>query len=100
MPWPTSSAPPPEGSESVIARSLQAWEPVIADIATRQAGQQPPPELRWFLAEQAKNPDWSALVAVPRRILAGERGETLLDGLDPIDTVIARETLARLNRDR
>jgi hypothetical protein len=37
-----------------------------------------------------------ALAAVLHRILAGERGEPLLDGLDPIDTAIARETLARL----
>jgi len=32
----------------------------------------------------------------PGRILTGERGEPLLDGLDPIDTAIARETLTRL----
>ena len=31
-----------------------------------------------------------------RRILDGERGDGLLDGLDGIDTAIARETLARL----
>jgi hypothetical protein len=41
-------------------------------------------------------PDWAALVAVLRRILAGERDESLLDGLDPIDTAIAGETLTRL----
>ena len=49
-----------------------------------------------FLDEQAKQPDWAALVAVLRRILEGERGDALLDGLDPIDTAIARETLTRL----
>ena len=37
-----------------------------------------------------------ALAAVLRRILDGERGEPLLDGLDPVDTAIAREVLTRL----
>jgi hypothetical protein len=38
-------------------------------------------------------------VSVFRRILAGERDEAaLLTGLDPIDTAIARETLARLEQ--
>ena len=31
-----------------------------------------------------------------RRILDGERGDGLLDGLDPIDTAIAGQVLARL----
>jgi hypothetical protein len=31
-----------------------------------------------------------ALIAVLRRIIAGERGETLLDGLDELDTAVAR----------
>jgi hypothetical protein len=53
-------------------------------------------EILEFLDKRAKDPDWVALAAVLHRILAGERGEPLLDGLDPIDTAIARETLARL----
>jgi hypothetical protein len=80
-----------------IASHLQQWEPVIADvIAACQAGQEPPADLLEFLDKRAKDPDWVALAAVLHRILAGERGEPLLDGLDPIDTAIARETLARL----
>jgi hypothetical protein len=66
-----------------------------------QASQQPPAELAEFLDEGAKLPDWSAIVAVLRRILAGERDETalpLLTGLDPVDTAIARETLRRLEQ--
>ena len=31
-----------------------------------------------------------------RRILGGERGEGLLDGLDPVDTAIAGQILNRL----
>jgi hypothetical protein len=52
-----------------------------------------------FLDEQAKQPDWAALAAVLRRILAGACDEAaLLTGLDPIDTAIARETLRRLEQ--
>jgi hypothetical protein len=89
---------PPRDGDFDIAANLQQWEPVIAAIATVcQAGQQPPPELAEFLDEGAKLPEWSALVAVFRRILAGERDQSaLLTGLDPVDTAIARETLARL----
>ena len=47
---------------------------------------------RW----RAGTPDWAALATVLRRILDGERGESLLNGLDPIDTATVRETLARL----
>jgi hypothetical protein len=73
---------------------------VIAAIAAVcQTGQDPPAELAEFLEEQAKQQGWAALAAVLRRILSGERDEpALLSGLDPIDTAIARETLARLEQ--
>jgi hypothetical protein len=61
--------------------------------------QEAPPELLQFLAEQAKIPNWVALVTVLRRVLAGERGETLLNGLDATDAAVARETLAPLNQE-
>ena len=95
-----AAEPQAADSEPDIAADLRAWEPVIADIATAcQTGQEPPAELAEFLDEQAKRPDWAALVAVLRRILAGERDEaTLLTGLDPIETAIARETLGRLEQ--
>jgi hypothetical protein len=51
-----------------------------------------------ILNEQADQPDWADLVRVLRRILAGDRGEALLHGLDPTDTAIIRQTLARLER--
>jgi hypothetical protein len=86
--------PPPDDG---IARNLAAWEPVISAVAAACRGHQDAAaELGPFLDEQAKEPDWAALAAVLRRILDGERGDTLLDGLDPIGTAIARETLTRL----
>jgi len=88
---------PPGEDEIGIASQVRQWEPVIAGIvAACQAGQEPPADLLEFLNEYAENPDWAALAAVLRRVLAGERGDPLLDGLDPIDTAIARETLTRL----
>ena len=88
---------PPGEDETGIASQVQQWEPVIAGIAAAcQAGQEPPAGLLEFLDESAGNPDWAALAAVLRRVLDGERGDLLLDGLDPIDTAIAREILTRL----
>jgi tetratricopeptide (TPR) repeat protein len=91
---------PLQAGEPDTAALLRDWEPMIAAIAAAcQAGPQPPAELSEFLDEGAKLPDWSALVAVFRRILAGERDQSaLLTGLDPVDTAIARETLARLEQ--
>ena len=80
-----------------IARNLAAWAPYIAAVAAACRGDQDAAaKLGPFLGKQAEQPDWAALVAVLRRILDGERGEALLDGLDTIDTAIARETLSRL----
>jgi hypothetical protein len=94
-----AAALPPEENEPDIASFLQAWEPVIAAIAAAcQSGQEAPPELLQFLDERVKEPDWAALVAILRRVLDGERGDSLLDGLDEIDAAIARETLDRLGQ--
>jgi hypothetical protein len=92
-----AAALPPTEVGSDITRYLKGWEPVIGAIAAAcQLGQGATPDLLQFLDERAATPDWAALGAVLHRILAGERDESLLDGLDPIDTAIARETLSRL----
>jgi tetratricopeptide (TPR) repeat protein len=92
-----AAALPPDDDQTDIPRYLQEWEPVIAVVAAAcQPGQEAPPDLLEFLDERAGTPDWAALAAVLRRILAGERDESLLGGLDHIDTAIAQETLARL----
>lgn len=81
-----------------VASDLQEAEPEIAAIATCQSGHEPPEDLLRSLDEAAGRPEWAALIAVLRRILAGERGEALLMGPDPICTAIVRETLARLKQ--
>jgi len=97
---------PPESSEPSIVAHLRAWDPVIAAVvAVCATGRDVSAEesevrnnLRRALDELEKRADWTALVGVLRRILAGERGESLLDGLDAVDTAIVRETLSRLTQ--
>ena len=95
-----AAEPPPTDAAPDLTRYLQAWEPVIADVAAAcQSGQETPLDLLQFLDGGAAERGWGALAAVLRRILAGERAASLLDGLDPISTAIAQETLARLGPD-
>jgi hypothetical protein len=86
----------PIQQEPDIARHMQTWEPVIAAVAAVADDPGAAKALAHGLDELAESPDWAALVAVLRRILAGERGDALLTGLDPIDTAIAREVLTRI----
>ena len=52
-------------------------------------------ELDPVLGEASQAP----LAGVLRRILGGERGAALLDGLDPMGSAIVRETLHRVGGD-
>jgi hypothetical protein len=49
------------------------------------------------LDEGAEEEAWATIVAVLRRILNGERGHSLLDGLEPMDAAIVTEILTRLS---
>jgi tetratricopeptide (TPR) repeat protein len=93
----TAAELPTEAADEGIAGHVQEWEPVIAAIAAAsQDDQDAAAQLMPLLDDLAKSPDWAALVAVLRRILDGERGDSLLDDLDAIDAAIVRETLSRL----
>jgi tetratricopeptide (TPR) repeat protein len=73
------------------------WEPVIAAVVAAASGDtDTAADLDPVLTDLQDNPDWSTLVPVLRRILAGERGPDLLTGLDPVDTAIAGRTLDAL----
>ena len=61
-----------------------------SDPATRDAASD---TLHQALTTRGQHPDWQGLVAVLRRIHAGDRDPTLTDGLDEIDTVITRRAL-------
>jgi hypothetical protein len=53
-------------------------------------------QLAPVLDELAQDHDWAALAAVLRRIISGDRDDSLLQGPDPVDTAIAGQVLARL----
>ena len=92
-----TAADMPASQPPDLTAILREWEPAIAAItAAAGGGQEDDADLRQFLDELASTPDWAALAAVLRRILAGERSPALLGGLDPVDTAITTEILTRL----
>ena len=81
-----------------IQRHLKNWEPVIIATAAAAVGNaEATAELMPILDSMTQQKDWAALGAVLRRILDGERGDGLLDGLDSVDTSIASQVLAHLS---
>jgi hypothetical protein len=89
----------PLDEDDGIVGQLEQWEPIIAAVAAACGGSQDEAaELDPVLDEIAEDEDWAALGGVLRRILGGERGEELVDGLDHIDTAIVREVLDRVGR--
>lgn len=76
---------------------LEQWEPVISSLVAADRGDVVADQaLDLVLASLGKHVDWRQLVAVLRRIRAGERGTGLVTGLDPIDTAVVRRALAAL----
>ena len=85
------------GQGSDIQHRLQQWEPVIAAAVAAGGGDRDAAaQLTPVLEQLAQIRDWAALAAVLRRIIGGERADSLLEGLDLIDAVIAGQVLARL----
>ena len=56
----------------------------------------PPPSSPRSWTSSPRTSDWAALAAVLRRIISGDRDASLLEGLDPVDTAITGQVLARL----
>jgi tetratricopeptide (TPR) repeat protein len=85
------------GQGPAIPDQLQQWEPVIgATVATAGGDSDAAAQLAPVLDQMAQDQDWAALAAVLRRIIGGDRDSSLLQGLDPVDTAIADQVLARL----
>jgi hypothetical protein len=83
-----------------FARNLAAWDPVIAGItAARDGDDQARAAVEQHLAERQDSADWGKLAAVLRAFLHGDHGAGLPDGLDEIDTAIARRALGALSGD-
>ncbi|SDL49813.1 CHAT domain-containing protein [Geodermatophilus siccatus] len=92
---PPDAEPAPSSEDPV-----DQWEPVLAAIVAATAGDQPAQqEVTEFLDNLPDDSDWAALAGVLRRILAGERDpQTLLPGLDAVDTTIVTRLLDSLAR--
>ena len=75
----------------------EEWQQVIDTVVDAAGGDtQATTEIAGLLDELTGTDDWAALAAVLRRILEGERGDQLLDGLDPTDTAITTQILTHL----
>ena len=90
-----------EGANAAVARIRQQWNDVIrAVVAACEGNAEAAAQLAPFLEEMSQQADWRKLVAVLRRILAGERDPlALLPGLDDTDVVIAGDVLRGLGID-
>jgi hypothetical protein len=81
-----------------LDRYLAHWEPVVSAVLAAEAGNQEAASLLdQTLTARARQPDWSALSDVFRRLAAGDHSPQLLDGLDAIDTAIAQRALDALS---
>jgi hypothetical protein len=88
-----------DASNPRVAKHMQRWKPVIADmVATSNGDQLAAERLNDFFDEQGKNPNWGKLIAVLRRILDDERDDSLADGLDAIDAAIVMRALEEYHR--
>ena len=80
-----------------ISNYLQKLEPYIAaTVAAADGDSDAADQLTPVLDQWAQTSDWTGLAAVLRRIIDGDRDASLLEGLDPTDTYIASQVLARL----
>ena len=85
------------GVEPRLQDHLEQWEPVISSLVAANCGDTVADRaLDLVLASLGQHADWQQLVAVLRRIQAGERDPALVTGLDPIDMAIVRRALAAL----
>ena len=85
------------GQDPAIQHQLRQWEPVIAAAVAAAGGDSDAAaQLAPVLDQLAQSADWAALAAVLRRIIDGGRDDSLLQGLDSVDTAIASQVLARL----
>jgi tetratricopeptide (TPR) repeat protein len=77
--------------------NVRKWEPVIqAVVAVCNGDTQVMQQLEPFFQRMETTDDWRNLIPVIRRILAGERGIELTEGLDRTDAAIVRRILGLL----
>jgi hypothetical protein len=80
-----------------LRRHFAWWDPVLAGIVTAAGGNpQAGQAVEQALTDRREQADWAKLAGVLRRLLAGDRSQQLLEGLDPIDTAIVQRALDAL----
>jgi nitroreductase len=85
------------GVKPRLQNDLEQWEPVISSLVAADCGDTVADQaLDLVLESLGRHADWQELVAVLRRIRAGERDPSLIADLDPIDMAIGRRALAAL----
>ena len=85
------------GEGDAITQAMQQWDPVIrAVVAACNGNARAVQELEPFLNDVEKEDDWRNLVLAIRRIMQGERGVELMEGLDAVDATIVRRILGLL----
>ena len=91
----------PDQVTEAVARIRDEWGPVIGAMVAACQGDAPAAgQLSRFFEFMSQKDDWRKLVAVLRRILAGERDPlALLPGLDDTDVIIAGDVLRGLGID-
>lgn len=100
VPFPAGSSPAGgQPDEEPHSQHLQAWAPALNDIVQAVNGDQAANKrVTSLLDELASGSAWGGLVAVLRRVLAGERDTAVLRArLDPIDTAIVDRLLGMLD---
>jgi hypothetical protein len=81
-----------------ISGYLASWDPVIAGIVAAASGDhQAAAAVEQHLTASQDSADWGKLAAALRAVVHGERGDSLLAGLDRIDTAITRRALDALS---
>jgi tetratricopeptide (TPR) repeat protein len=85
------------GQDPAIQDHLQMLELfIVATVAAASGHSDAAAQFTPVLDLLAQEQDWAALVAVLRRIIGGDRDASLLQGLNPTDTEIVSQVLARL----
>ncbi len=91
----------PQNIAQAIAQIREQWSGVDQNIAAACDGStEAAAQLASFFDQMEQKDEWRALIAVLRRIVAGERDPlALLRGLDDTDTLIAGDALRGLGVD-
>jgi tetratricopeptide (TPR) repeat protein len=89
------------GSDTQMQKFMQTWQPRIdAIVAAVNGNDEARQAVEQMCDKLAETNDWKNMAVVIRRILNGERGLELLEGIDHTDAYIVKRILQALNGER